>query len=331
MRMKKEISDILLVGAGNLGSRHLQGLARMDLPSNIFVVDPSEKSLEISRNRFNEIPANGMVRKISFSRVLQDIGLHKADLCIIASTADVRLQIVRNLLPAIRIPNILLEKVIFQSAAEIGEASSIFRDNGCKVWVNCPRRLTPQYVQIRTYLKERSISSLSVSGGMWGLASSAIHFIDLFSFLCGDLSYSLDTSELDREVHASNRPAFIDLSGKLKGVFAGGTSFSLRAEKGLKSPVIVKIEGDSFSVTVNETENNFSMDGIEEFPAGNHPFSIPRQSELSHLVAHDVLTGGDCGLTSFDDSAKLHIPVLNGFLSHINSINGSSISRCPIT
>ncbi len=329
--MKKEIYDILLVGAGNLGSRHLQGLALIDLPSNIFVVDPSEKSLEVSRSRYNEIPANSMIRKTSYCRLPEDTGLGKADLCIVASTSDVRLQIIKSIVPRIHISNFLLEKVIFQSVAEINEASSIFRDNGCKVWVNCPRRVTPQYIRISEALKGRRISNFSVSGGMWGLASNAIHFIDLFSFLCGELSYSLDISELDREIHASNRPAFADLSGKLRGVFAGSASFSIEAAKGIKAPVTLKIKGDGFSVDVNETEGYFIMEGIEGFPTGKHPFSIPRQSEMSHFVARDILSGDGCGLTPYEDSAKLHIPVLNGFLSHINTASNSSYTRCPIT
>ncbi|HCE45626.1 MAG TPA: hypothetical protein DET40_18955 [Lentisphaeria bacterium] len=329
--MKKEIYDILLVGAGNLGSRHLQGLARLDLPSNIFVVDPFEKSLEISRNRVNEIPANGMVRNMSFCRTPEDTGLKEADLCIVASTADVRLQIIKNIFPAIHVSNFLLEKVLFQSAAEIDEASAIFTSADCKAWVNCPRRVTPQYIRIKEALRGRSVTSFSVSGGMWGLASNAIHFIDLLSFLCGKLDYSLDISELDSELHASNRPAFVDLSGKLKGVFAGGATFSLESIKGIKAPISVNIKGDGFSIVVNETEGNLCISGLDGTGANSQPFSIPRQSDMSHIIARDILIGGSCGLTSYDDSAKLHVPVLNGFLSHINSIKGSSYTKCPIT
>jgi saccharopine dehydrogenase-like NADP-dependent oxidoreductase len=49
------MNRILLVGAGQLGSRHLQGLARSENILEIHIVDPSEKNLEISISRFQEI------------------------------------------------------------------------------------------------------------------------------------------------------------------------------------------------------------------------------------------------------------------------------------
>ena len=48
--------QIAIIGAGQLGSRHLQGLAKLQLPCQVHVVDPSPKSLEVARQRFAETP-----------------------------------------------------------------------------------------------------------------------------------------------------------------------------------------------------------------------------------------------------------------------------------
>ena len=48
--------QIGVIGAGQLGGRHLQGLARLSLPCEIDVVDPSPVSLDSARKRFSEIP-----------------------------------------------------------------------------------------------------------------------------------------------------------------------------------------------------------------------------------------------------------------------------------
>ena len=46
---------VLIVGAGQLGSRYLQGLASLDIPLSIAVVDPFEPSLAIARERYLEV------------------------------------------------------------------------------------------------------------------------------------------------------------------------------------------------------------------------------------------------------------------------------------
>ena len=48
------ITNIAIIGAGQLGSRHLQGLKKAQLPMNIFVLDASEESLTICEQRYNE-------------------------------------------------------------------------------------------------------------------------------------------------------------------------------------------------------------------------------------------------------------------------------------
>ena len=46
---------VLLVGAGQLGSRYLQGLAKVSIPLEIHVLDISESSLRIAEARWNEV------------------------------------------------------------------------------------------------------------------------------------------------------------------------------------------------------------------------------------------------------------------------------------
>ena len=48
-------ASVLLVGAGNLGRRHLQSLANSDLDLQIMVVDPVSDSLEAARAACDEV------------------------------------------------------------------------------------------------------------------------------------------------------------------------------------------------------------------------------------------------------------------------------------
>ena len=47
--------NLAIIGSGNIGSRHLQGLSKSKYKSIIHVIDPSLHSLEISRKRISNL------------------------------------------------------------------------------------------------------------------------------------------------------------------------------------------------------------------------------------------------------------------------------------
>ena len=59
------MKNIALIGAGQLGSRHLQALAQVKQPISIQVIDSSSDSLKVAEARFNEVSSN-FKGKISF-------------------------------------------------------------------------------------------------------------------------------------------------------------------------------------------------------------------------------------------------------------------------
>ena len=79
------IKKILLVGCGEMGSRHLQALAKIELPVKIWVVDPNSDSLKTGKKRFDEIPNNTNIHSIKFEPYLP-YDLNEIDLCIISTT-----------------------------------------------------------------------------------------------------------------------------------------------------------------------------------------------------------------------------------------------------
>ena len=52
---------IAIIGAGQLGSRHLQGLTKIKQDIHITVIDPNPSALEIARQRFVEMPENPLI------------------------------------------------------------------------------------------------------------------------------------------------------------------------------------------------------------------------------------------------------------------------------
>ena len=55
--------NIVIIGTDQLGSRHLQGLAKSSKQLQIYVIDPNEKSLIVAEKGFNEVskPAKSKV------------------------------------------------------------------------------------------------------------------------------------------------------------------------------------------------------------------------------------------------------------------------------
>ena len=72
--------QLAVIGAGQLGSRHLQGLAKANLEAEIWVVDVSQESLNIAQSRYNEVKSDKM--KVHFITDFSKIASEKIDFAI---------------------------------------------------------------------------------------------------------------------------------------------------------------------------------------------------------------------------------------------------------
>ena len=88
-----ETMTLLIAGAGQLGSRYLQGIAKLDGNHKIILIDPAEESLRRALGRFQE--AGGNKQNLSGHKEITDT-LPPIDLAIISSLASERLQITKN-------------------------------------------------------------------------------------------------------------------------------------------------------------------------------------------------------------------------------------------
>ena len=87
--------SLALIGAGNIGSRYLQGLAKCRRNLNITVVDPSPQALQLANERWKEVKGHNSPHRITFSQ--KTYPDHKClDLAIVATSADIRLRFCSN-------------------------------------------------------------------------------------------------------------------------------------------------------------------------------------------------------------------------------------------
>ena len=325
------MKKIALIGAGQLGSRHLQALAKIDIPLILQVVDPNKDCLKVARERYLEIQDNDNIDHIDFLTEIDGLNSN-LDLCIIATNADIRFKVFQELVSKKKVAYIVFEKILFQSDQQFNDAKELINQNGISCWVNCPRRIFPIYKQLREILAVDRKINLQVSGGDWGVACNAIHFIDLLAFLSQDTSYKLDITDLDPSVRQSKRKGFIEVTGKITGLFSNGSRIELESIAGSEEPTRISINNSQVKVVLDESrgvakiskeENNWNEEVSE--------FNVPFQSELTHLAAKEILEGGTCQLTGFNESSLLHQPFLEAIKKHIEIFEHRKYDCCPIT
>lgn len=322
--MKRRIA---VIGGGQLGSRHLQALAKLEEPTHIAVVDPSPSSLEVCRGRVREVA--GWDRH-SYEFLQELTGLEPLDLAIVATSANVRRPVVEKLLSANMAPNLLLEKVLFQRAIDCTEVGELLRSKGVGAWVNAPRRMWPFYRGLKQVLQGDKPASFRQTGSGWDMACNAYHFLDLFAFLSGSGIERLSPEFLDRQARESKRTGFKELSGTLVGCLEGGGFFSISDFAGRGIPLSVTIETTARVIRVDEIKKTTTVLSGPALDDGLVP-EPKYQSELTHRFARAVLAGEPVELTGYEEASAIHRSMLRCFADVFAPDDDKETTRCPIT
>ena len=314
--------SILLIGAGQLGSRYLQGLARIESPLDILVVDPSNQSLGIAKERLAEVESS--THSIRFLNSIAE-GEDPVDLCIITTPAHCRSEVVSTISAQHEVNAWILEKVLAQSSQQVDQIERALAVHP-RVWVNTPRRLMAWHQEIKAQLLASGPVSLRVriSGGNWGLACNAIHFIDLVSWWTGENVDSVDGRGLG-DWKPSKRSGFQEVFGSLMVHFRYGSSLELICNQSDAAPSI-EVETPQGIWLIEE------MVGKAVGPSGQEiTGQLSFQSALTAPLVEQILTFGRCELPSLADSAAQHRPFLDALLQHWNQSHSRQVLAVPIT
>ena len=130
------MANIVIVGCGGIGSRHLQASATNKKVNKIQCIDLNEKNIEMSKGRLKEVNS---VKEVSFLNSVADIDKN-IDICIIATPAPPRKKIILDILQHSKVKNFILEKIVFQQEQDFEDVIQIFKSNNINCWVNCHSR-----------------------------------------------------------------------------------------------------------------------------------------------------------------------------------------------
>ena len=205
---------------------------------------------------------------------------------------------------------LILEKVLFQSNSDFDICSQLLATTKTEAWVNCPRRMWKDYIDMKEMLYNQKDVSYTLNGINWGLGCNSIHFLDHLSWLTNSKLISIDNSGLDDKLFKAKRSGFIEFSGTLNAVFQNGNTLSLASERGVGNPsFIIEITCKDFSFIIEESSSKYTFQNLSHKAMVSNKekkMTIPFQSQLTQLVAESLLSKGEQYLTPYEESTHQH-------------------------
>jgi hypothetical protein len=311
--------SIVLIGAGELGSRHLQGLATAQ-SERVIVVEPDAAMRARAEARYGEVrgpasPALELVGDLADVDVVADVG-------IVATGSLPRRAIVERLVALGRAPKkLVLEKFLFPAVDDYAAVAALLAGAWVSTWVNTPRRRWALYQALRAQLAARPFH-MRVEGEAWGLACNAIHFVDAFAYVAGADVVDVEFAGAGDVVDAK-RAGYVEMFGVLRAR-AGAASLTVQCAPGDAARLSVALDVDGHHAVVDERAGVCAALSVQT--------SAPAfQSKDTGALVNALLADAPCGLPTLSESSAMHVPVLQGFLRHFRAVRDPGAQLCPIT
>ncbi len=280
------MSNVLIVGFGNIGLRHCESLIKFKKIKKIFIFDTNyQKVLNFKKKIKN--------KKII---ILKNLNLNKNNffLSIIATNSDVRFSLFEKIVRNFKVKFFIFEKVVFQKQNQYDYAKKIIKQNKLKCWINCPRRTWSIFKNVKKNIKRNKKISLIISGNSWGILSNAIHFIDLFVFFTGSSSLNFNLKHLSKRLFQTKRKGFYESDGEIIVKNEKKHTLILKDKKSnKKNRLILKLYNEKkyFYFDQNNSTNKFQ---------------VPLQSNETLKHAKKILKNGRCDLPSYLKTCEFH-------------------------
>ena len=320
---------VAIIGAGQLGSRHLQGLKTAKIPLRIEVIDSDEKALSVAQTRYNETVENRFIESVHYFNAIDRLSPN-LDLVIVATNSIPRAAVIKELLQKNKVENLVLEKVLFPDTQQYQEIMDLLSDRNlaANTWVNCARRMFSGYEQLRHELRDAQNIECTVTGANWGLACNGIHFFDLFTFLLSsdDEISEINTRHLEPKILQSKRSGYIEFAGTLIATSVKGSVIKLSCFTENDIPFSINIIAENAKFEIDESKGVINKNG-EKWTAVGGMY----QSQMTGLLAEEILTENNCRLTPYAESAEIHLKFLHPLVLLYNELTNNKGAICPIT
>lgn len=316
-----------------MGSRHLQAIASLPGISAIDVVDPSPEALKIGQERLAQVAGRSPDSEVRWLTTVEEAS-SDGDLCILATRAEGRCQLIKDVALKLGYSNFLLEKLVSQSVREMEDLVEFANAHQISGWVNFKTRAYPVHQQLKKLMKPGEPFTFSAAGGNWGLATNGIHLVDTFAFYDGSPVINDAGGHIDPVLHPSKRGnGLFDLSGTLHGYTATGSHMNISYLADSDTAETITITTKNFSSVIDHSQRwAFHSDAESGWAWRQLPF--PDEilvSQMTNLFASDILLSGRCDLPTLEESLVSHRFILNGLQPTFSKLLGRDSESCPVT
>ena len=317
--------NIVVIGLGALGKRHLSSILNTKLSLDVFCYDVNPNVLD--GFEWEDIYHNKSLKIVDAFEKLPD----SIDFALFSMVSKGRREAFDALVEKKKVKNILFEKVLFQKIDDYVHVGKRIEELEIKAWVNCARRQMDSYQKLKEELSMAKEMRIVISGGEWGLACNAIHEIDLVEFLSGSNDTVINKIDLLPIVVDSKRSGYKEVYGTIEGKSGRCSFFSINCMKDTNVPDIMTISTDIGQYIVYEGKRKlYTLTEKNQYEIEERDFDMPYQSQMTQLVMEDILQNGKSRLVEFDDSARLHLQFINPMLEFFEKM-GMEKGICPIT
>lgn len=310
-------APILIVGLGQLGSRYLQGLINNDPSLSVDILELNDEAYEKGISVISSIadPSALHVKRVT----TQDLA-DRYIVCIVATSAGPRAEIIGSLSSKTRVDNWVIEKVLAQNESQLQIIlDSVRASDGA--WVNTPRRRTSVYRTLKPLLNRARPIRFEGNLPNLGLGCNSIHFIDVVSWLVDSTVAHVEVTS-PQGWKLSKRAGYKEFEGELTAHYEDGSLLRLKSD----------FEGAA-SVAVYQDEKLFRVSEAEGIYEAEHfyPGRVEYQSELSYELIRDIIEKkiGD-GLPTIQQSVDQHIALFKA-IRNCETLQIESDSGLPIT
>lgn len=320
---------ILIIGAGQLGSRHLQGLLKSKLQLDIEVYDISEASLEGAKIRANEILQENELKKVEYFNSISKVS-KRIDICIVSTVANIRINVVEQLLSQSVVETFIMEKILFQKINDFNQFEKLLIVNNSKVFVNCPRRTFNFYKEIKEKISTEKNLKIYVSGGEWGMASNAIHFADLFQFFTSCEEIKIDYSGLE-EIIPSKRIGYQEIVGNLKFSLKNKL-MELISMKMSDMGIIINIQTENFHWIIDERNLKIKFSSRDNsWKEIETEIVLPFQSDLTNVFVEEIVETNSSSLPEYFTSKIAHLALIGSLKKYFEKNSILCKNGIPVT
>jgi hypothetical protein len=310
------MKNAVIIGLGNIGYRHFQGISK--LKNKIYLIDPYIKKKELKK--FN------ISKKVFFLKDYIYLP-KKIDLAIISCSANERLSCLLKLIKNTKVKNIILEKVLFNKLDDYKKIKFLHKKN-INIWVNANMRSFDFIKKIKKV--EKKLLEIRVYGNNWGIACNFIHFLDLINYFNNETNYSLVQNNL-KKIYKTKRSGYYDFYGNLSFKTKRNTKIYFESKKGkisLKIELLFSNKIYSIDMINNKIIKKNLLKNNEKLLTGK----IPYVSDLASKFAKKIYKNKFNELPNLRVSCLLHTPILKIFCKSFYTFKKKKPKNyCPIT